>query len=59
MDVLAEYDLFQFENKVKPDYSNMGGLLMFEDGEWVDWYDDETNEDDPRAYLEGIAGEVA
>lgn len=51
MDVLANYDLFQFENRVKPDYCNMGGLLMFEDGEWVDWFDDATFHDDPREYL--------
>jgi len=42
---LALYDLFQFENNVKPDYSNAGGLQVFEDGEWIDWYDDETGDD--------------
>ena len=52
MTVLADYDRFQFENKVKPDYCNAGALEQFEDGEWVDWYDDETGEDDPRAWLE-------
>ena len=36
-DVLAEYDRFQFKHNVKPDYSNAGGLLVFEDGEWLDW----------------------
>ncbi len=25
-DVLAKYDMFQFENNVKPDYANMGGV---------------------------------
>ena len=44
-DALALYDAFQFENNVKPDYSNAGGLQVFEDGEWNDWYDDETGED--------------
>lgn len=52
LDVLANYDLFQFENNVKPDYSNAGGISMFEDGEWVDWYDEETGIDDPREFLE-------
>lgn len=42
---LAYYDLFQFENKVKPDYCNAGGLLVLEDGEWVEWYHPETGED--------------
>jgi hypothetical protein len=40
LDVLAKYDAFQFEQKVKPDYSNVGGLMIFEDGEWTDWSDD-------------------
>ena len=44
LNTLAEYDSYQFENKVKPDYSNVGGLEMFKDGEWCDWcnedYDD-------------------
>ena len=51
MDVLAEYDLFQHRHHVKPDYCNVGGLQMLEDGEWVDWCT-EDGEDDPRAWLE-------
>jgi hypothetical protein len=43
LDVLANYDAFQFEHGVKPDYCNAGGLMMFENGEWVDWYDDALN----------------
>jgi len=35
-DILARYDLFQFENRVKPDYANVGGVQIFEDGEWYD-----------------------
>ena len=50
LDTLADYDLFQFENKVKPDYCNAGGLMIWDDNmdpdengeKWVDWYDDET-----------------
>ena len=56
--VLADYDIFQFENNIKPDYSNAGGLLIWtgdHDGEgnpgWNDWYDEETDEDDPETYL--------
>jgi hypothetical protein len=52
MDTLARYDMFQFENNIKPDYCNAGGLGMFEDGEWVDWCDEETGIDDPEEYLE-------
>lgn len=59
LDVLAAYDMFQFKNKIKPDYCNAGGLQHWcedSDGDgnagWCDWYDDETGEEDPRAYLE-------
>jgi hypothetical protein len=41
---LARYDIFQFENRVKPDYCNAGGLSVFNqygDGEWTDWYNEE------------------
>lgn len=51
LDTLGRYDAFQFANNIKPDYSNAGGLVMLEDGEWVDWYDEESGEDDPRAYV--------
>jgi hypothetical protein len=46
--VLADYDTFQFENNVKPDYSNAGGVQQYEiiDG-LGDWYDvDDEDEDD-------------
>jgi len=39
---LANYDIFQYEQKVKGDYCNAGGLQVTEDGEWVEW----VNEDD-------------
>lgn len=45
LDTLAAYDLFQFNNNIKPDYTNMGGLCIVENGEWVDWYDEETDYD--------------
>ena len=59
MDVLADYDKFQFDNNIKPDYCNVGGINQWDedsDGEgtpgWVNWSDEETGEDDPRAWLE-------
>ena len=59
MEVLAEYDRFQFENNIKPDYSNVGGLQMFDvtdetdspNGSWCDWYDEETGESDPEVFI--------
>lgn len=58
MDVLAKYDAFQFENRIKPDYCNAGGLMQFDedsDGDgnpgWVDWYDEESGDDDPAEWL--------
>lgn len=52
MNTLADYDQFQLDNNIKPDYSNAGGLQMMEDGEWVDWYDHATGEDDPEQWME-------
>ena len=53
--VLADYDIFQFKNRIKPDYFNSGGLIQLdEDGEWSDWCDDETGEDDPIAYAKSL-----
>jgi hypothetical protein len=37
LETLANYDIFQFENNVKPDYSNTGGLEVLVDGEWEEW----------------------
>ena len=41
LDTLARYDTFQLENNIKPDYCNAGGLIVFEDGEWTEWYSKE------------------
>jgi len=60
LDTLANYDQFQLDNRIKPDYCNTGGLQMFDpdddtdspEGSWVDWFDEETGEDDPKAFLQ-------
>ena len=47
MNCLANYDIFQFENRVKPGYCNVGGLECYsqdDNGEWCEWYDEETGE---------------
>jgi hypothetical protein len=43
LNTLADYDLFQLENNIKPDYANVGGLQeLGEDGDWTDWCDEES-----------------
>lgn len=44
LDTLARYDKFQFENNVKPGYSNVGGLQVLVNGEWEEW-ENEDGED--------------
>lgn len=56
MEILAAYDLFQLEYHIKPDYSNAQGLNVFEDGEWVTWYDENGNDIDELDFNE--AGEL-
>jgi hypothetical protein len=48
LQTLGEYDDFQYKNNIKPDYSNAGGLEVWDDnsdGEgnpaWVEWYNDD------------------
>ena len=40
LDILAAYDAFQLQNRFKPDYSNVGGLQVYnsESGDYEDWY---------------------
>ncbi len=46
IDMLGAYDQFQYENKVKPDYSNMGGLQekVADEGDENDWEDYESED---------------
>lgn len=45
---LANYDTFQFNERIKPDFCNAGGLQGFDpeddtdspEGSWTDWYDE-------------------
>lgn len=39
LNILADYDLFQYENRVKPDYCNAQGLEEFDEQEkkWYEW----------------------
>ena len=57
LDTLANYDIFQFENKVKPDYCNAQGLSVWDElaQEWTDWEDEETGISDIDEYFEMLA----
>lgn len=59
MDLLAAYDCFEYNQNVKPDYCNTGGLQYFneEDKEWEDWYyeDDKNYYDDLDEYIEEMS----
>jgi hypothetical protein len=55
IDILSAYDSFQYKNNIKPDYCNVSGLEIFENGEWTEWYDEATGEDfSGYATLNGI-----
>ena len=60
MDMLADYDLFQFENRIKPDYCNTSVLEEYceEEREWFTWCDEETGIDDIHEYFESIDEEA-
>lgn len=47
LNILWDYDTFQFENDVKGDYSNASGLEEYdhETKEWSEWYDPDMDED--------------
>lgn len=53
---LANYDLFQYENKIKPDYCNATVVEEFDEAEneWVSWCDEETGIDDLDEYFESL-----
>jgi hypothetical protein len=60
--VLADYDLYQLERKIKPDFCNAGGLRRWcddSDGEgnpgWEEWYDEATGEDNLQDFVASLA----
>lgn len=54
--ILADYDLFQFKNHIKPDYSSAQGLQEWDEAEqeWVEWNSDDGL--DIREYTEAANG---
>lgn len=49
LEVLAQYDLFQYNERVKPDYSNAGGLTFY-DAEDDDWNDIDLEDEEDVKY---------
>lgn len=45
IDLLSAYDCFEYNQRVKPDYCNTGGLQMFdeEENDWIDWFYEDDN----------------
>jgi len=49
LEALAQYDLFQLKHNIKPDFSNAGGVVIWDEGldpdeqdeKWCDFYDDD------------------
>ena len=44
LSTLAKYDLYQLYHKIKPDFSNAGGLEVWDGKDWVNWEDDDGND---------------
>lgn len=55
LNILAQYDLFQYENRVKPDYTSAQGLIEFDEQEkeWFEWYSEEG--EDIREYEQRLS----
>lgn len=41
VNLLADYDLFQYENHVKPDYANASGIEVWDGEDWEDLDEDD------------------
>jgi hypothetical protein len=40
LDALCAFSLFEFENRVKPDYADTGGVVRYEEGDdGPEWFD--------------------
>lgn len=43
LNIIWDYDLFQYRNNIKPDYCNASGLQYYdeEEKEWFEWCDED------------------
>lgn len=57
MNVLADYDLFQLHNRIKPDYANASGVQYY-DHDAKEWFEFEVRDelDDYRGAMISVAG---
>lgn len=55
---LADYDTFQYENRIKPDYSNAGGIQYRLEGD-DDWEDIDYEDEEEVAHARELAGQPA
>lgn len=58
LDVLADYDRFQYDKHIKPDYSNAGGLAIYDEDsdEWIDFEPDESPQEQPEQFVVIVSG---
>jgi len=45
LDLITDFSIFEFENKVKPDYSDAGGVEEWDETD-QEWFDLEPEEED-------------
>jgi len=61
LDLLTDFSMFEADNRVKPDYSDAGGVVEWDETEqeWCDYdADDELRESIARGLAQSAAGEV-
>jgi len=45
LDLITNFSIFEFENRVKPDYSDAGGVMVWESA-YEDWSDYDIDEEE-------------
>lgn len=43
LDLITDFSIFEYDNKIKPDYADVGGVMEWDDAEsdWIDYEPDE------------------
>ena len=58
LDLLADYDDFQFKENIKPDYSSVAGLEVFEGGRWCEWYNEDGEDIESYQMIKNLTNQV-